>query len=227
MFIEKKKRSVNIFSAREREMREMIALSNLSISLPETEEREERHAKKTRARGIQKAERRNKKRRLTSDFNSGSGFSAAAVAEDGLLAALLLLSAATTLMFLLLDDDFCANCLLDKDLVVERTTEDAMRALDEDEQQANALDIFVLCFLCFECSTRALLVARETKSGEMLCGEHSSFSIFREIFSHAGHLGFTLYATKTLNSKEVKVVGKKLIRTDDDKDTSSRKEMSS
>jgi len=36
-----------------------------------------------------------------------------------------------------------------------------------------------------------------------------------------------LYATKTLNSKEVKVVGKKLIRTDDDKDTSSRKEMSS
>jgi len=61
----------------------------------------------------------------------------------------------------------------------------------------------------------------------MLCGEHSSFSIFREIFSHAVHLGFTLYATKTLNSKEVKVVGKKLIRTDDDKDTSSRKEMSS
>jgi len=111
-------------------------------------------------------------------------------------------------MFLLLDDDFCANCLLDKDLVVERT-EDAMRALDEDEQQANALDIFVLCFLCFECSTRALLVAlRETKSGEMLCGELLSFSIFREIFSHAGHLGFTLYATKTLNSKEVKVVGK-------------------
>jgi len=103
-------------------------------------------------------------------------------------------------MFLLLDDDFCANCLLDKDLVVERT-EDAMRALDEDEQQANALDIFVLCFLCFECSTRALLVAlRETKSGEMLCGELLSFSIFR--------LGFTLYATKTLNSKEVKVVGK-------------------
>ena len=65
-----------------------------------------------------------------------------------------------------------------------------MRALDEDEQQANALDIFVLRFLCFECSTRALLVARETKSGEMLCGEHSSFSIFREIFSHAAHLGF-------------------------------------
>jgi hypothetical protein len=63
---------------------------------------------------------------------------------------LLLLSAATTLMFLLLlDDDFCANCLLDKDLVVERTTEDAMRALDEDEQQANALDIFVLCFFVF------------------------------------------------------------------------------
>jgi len=132
------------------------------------------------------------------------------------------------MFLLLLDDDFCANCLLDKDLVVERT-EDAMRALDEDEQQANALDIFVLCFLCFECSTRALILValRETKSGEMLCGEHSSFSFFREIFSHAGHLGFTLYATKTLNSKEVKVVGKKLIRTDDDKDTSSRKEMSS
>jgi hypothetical protein len=48
-----------------------------------------------------------------------------------------------------LDDDFCANCLLDKDLVVERTTEDAMRALDEDEQQANALDIFVSCFFVF------------------------------------------------------------------------------
>jgi hypothetical protein len=94
------------------------------------------------------------------------------------------------MFLLLLDDDFCANCLLDKDLVVERTTEDAMRALDEDEQQANAVDIFVLRFLCFECSTRALTVARETKR-EMLCGEHSSFSIFREIFSHAAHLGFT------------------------------------
>jgi hypothetical protein len=92
-----------------------------------------------------------------SDFNSGSGFSAAAVAEDGLLAALLLLSAATTLMFLLLlDDDFCANCLLDKDLVVERTTEDAMRALDEDEQQANALDI-LCCAFCVLNARLALL----------------------------------------------------------------------
>jgi hypothetical protein len=137
--------------ARERDERDDRSLQFIHISSRDRRERGKTHAKKTRARGIQKAERRNKKRRLTSDFNSGSGFSAAAVAEDGLLAALLLLSAATTLMFLLLlDDDFCANCLLDKDLVVERTTEDAMRAaLDEDEQQANALDIFCVALFVF------------------------------------------------------------------------------
>jgi len=56
-----------------------------------------------------------------------------------------------------------------------------MRALDEDEQQANALDIFCVVFFCvLNARLRALLVARETKSGEMLCGEHSSFSIFRK-----------------------------------------------
>ena len=164
------------------------SLSNLSISLsllPETEEREERHARKTRKRGIKK--RSQKQKLLTSDFNSGSGFSAAAVAEDGLLAALLL-SAATTLMFLLLDD-FCANCLLDKDLVVERT-EDAMRALDEDEQ-AIVLDI-LCCAFCVLNTRLALLCRceRNKKGRDALWGTLLVFYLSQDLF-YAVHLGFS------------------------------------
>lgn len=165
-------------SARKRnELRERESPRSLSPIYPYLLlQREIREENTPRARDTKNKKTRAKKtnKRLpTSDFNSGSGFSAAAVAEDGLLAALLL-SAATTLLMLLLmdDDDFCANCLLDdKDLVF---VEDAMRALDEDEQAAVLDMVCVVLFVFFERFELPLCAFESCESEEGMLREEGS-----------------------------------------------------
>jgi hypothetical protein len=80
------------------------------------------------------------------------------------------------MLLLLDDDDFCANCLLDKDLIVE----DAMRALDEDEQAA----VFdMVLFVFFERFGLPLCAFESCESEEgMLREEGSAFGERNEIF---------------------------------------------
>ena len=93
-------------------------------------------------------------------------------------------------MLLLMDaDDFCANCLLDKDLIVE----DAMRALDEDEQAAVLDMVCVVLFVFFERFELPLRAFECCESEEgMLSEEGNCFGERNEIF----------FFLKTLNSRK-------------------------
>jgi hypothetical protein len=73
------------------------------------------------------------------------------------------------MLLLLDDDDFCANCLLDdKDLVF---VEDAMRALDEDEQ---AVVFDMVLFVFFERFGLPLCAFESCESEEGMLREEGS-----------------------------------------------------
>ena len=100
------------------------------------------------------------------------------------------------MLLLMDDDDFCANCLLDdKDLVVE----DAMRALDEDEQAAVFDMVCVVLFVFFERFELPLCAFECCESEEGMLSEEGNCFIGErnEMFFFLNTLN-----KKTLNSRK-------------------------